>query len=82
MWAAGVSNAIRTTDSNSASETSSVRKGVIRKLGPLNELLLRFLRLETITMKNSHIAQTAETVLIPWYSDISLPLLPPLKKKC
>lgn len=82
MWAAGVSNAIRTTDSNSASETSSVRKGVIRKLGPLNELLLRFLRLETITMKNSRIAQTAETVLIPWYSDISLPLLPPLKKKC
>ena len=62
------------------SETSSLRKDVMRMWGLVNEFLIWFLWLETVTMKNSLIVQIANTALISRYSDISLLSLHPLKK--
>lgn len=64
------------------SETSSLRKDVMRMWGLVNEFLIWFLWLETVTMKNSLIVQIANTALIPRCSDISLLFLHPLKKNC
>ena len=62
------------------SETSSLRKDVMRMWGLVNKFLIWFLWLETVTMKNSLIVQIANTALISRYSDISLLSLHPLKK--
>ena len=62
------------------SETSSLRKDVMRMWGLVHEFLTWFLWLETVTTKNSLTVQIANTALTPRYSDISLLFLPHLKK--
>lgn len=53
------------------SETWSLRKGMTRRWGLFDELLVWFLWLEAVPMNNSLIAQGAKTALIPRYADIS-----------